>query len=98
MEKYAPHCKLALVQVLANAGNIRTTRSARDGALAIGLDFDGMVEVVKSLTPSDFYKSMTSHVDHRIWQDVYRPYTSRGHIYLKLTIIDEVLIVSFKEL
>jgi len=98
MEKYAPHCKLSAVHALAIAGRVRTTRSARDGALAIGLDFDGMVEVVKSLTPSDFYKRMTSHGDHRIWQDVYRPYTSRGQIYLKLTVIDEVLIVSFKEL
>ncbi|MCX7035890.1 MAG: type II toxin-antitoxin system MqsR family toxin [Proteobacteria bacterium] len=98
MEKYAPHCKLSAVHALAIAGRVRTTRSARDGALAIGLDFDGMVEVVKSLTPSDFYKSMTSHGDHRIWQDVYRPYTSRGQIYLKLTVVDDVLIVSFKEL
>ncbi len=54
MEKYAPHCKLSAVHALAIAGRVRTTRSARDGALAIGLDFDGMVEVVKSLTPSDF--------------------------------------------
>jgi motility quorum-sensing regulator / GCU-specific mRNA interferase toxin len=36
--------------------------------------------------------------DHAIWQDVYRPGTSAGEVYLKLTIIDDVLIVSFKEL
>jgi motility quorum-sensing regulator / GCU-specific mRNA interferase toxin len=29
---------------------------------------------------------------------VYRPTTPMGEIYLKLTVIDEVLIVSFKEL
>jgi len=38
------------------------------------------------------------HADHRLWQDVYRPITSVGAVYLKLTIIDDVLIVSFKEL
>jgi len=41
---------------------------------------------------------MTTHTDHRIWQDVYRPVTEVGEVYLKLTVIDDVLIVSFKEL
>lgn len=41
---------------------------------------------------------MTTHVDHTIWQDVYRQNTSAGDLYLKLTVIDDVLIVSFKEL
>lgn len=49
-------------------------------------------------TPADFYKTMTTHADHRIWQDVYRPNTSAGDVYLKLTVIDDVVIVSFKEL
>jgi hypothetical protein len=58
----------------------------------------GIVAVVMSLTPADFYKSMTTHADHRVWQDVYRPTTPAGEIYLKLTVVDDVLIVSFKEL
>jgi motility quorum-sensing regulator/GCU-specific mRNA interferase toxin len=33
-----------------------------------------------------------------VWQDVYRPMTVAGGVYLKLTVIDDVLIVSFKEL
>ena len=41
---------------------------------------------------------MTTQADHRIWQDVYRPTTPAGKVYLKLTVIDDVLIVSFKEL
>jgi motility quorum-sensing regulator/GCU-specific mRNA interferase toxin len=57
-----------------------------------------MVGVVMALTPQDFQKSMTTHSDHRIWQDVYRPVTGVGEVYLKLTVIDDVLIVSFKEL
>ena len=57
-----------------------------------------MVQVVSKLSHSDFYKSMTTHVDHTIWQDVYRPSTPAGDVYLKLTVIDDVLIVSFKEL
>ncbi|MNU11477.1 mRNA interferase MqsR [compost metagenome] len=57
-----------------------------------------MVAIVTSLASTDFYKSMTTHADHRVWQDVYRPRTRAGEVYLKLTVIDDVLIVSFKEL
>ncbi|MFQ5510134.1 MAG: type II toxin-antitoxin system MqsR family toxin [Leptospirillia bacterium] len=98
MEKRKPHCALPVIREMVEAGKVHSTMSALSGAAALGLDFDEMVEVVKSLTPADFYKSMTTHTDHRIWQDVYRPTTPAGEVYLKLTVIDDVLIVSFKEL
>ena len=98
MEKRTPHCRLSVVIALVEAGQVRATFTALTGGAALGLDFDGMVGVVKALTPQDFYKSMTTHTDHRIWQDVYRPVTEVGEVYLKLTVIDDVLIVSFKEL
>jgi motility quorum-sensing regulator/GCU-specific mRNA interferase toxin len=98
MEKRTPHCKLNTVQALIKAGRVKTTQSARAGAVALGLDYGGMLAVVLALTPADFYKSMTTHADHRVWQDVYRPRTAVGEVYLKLTVIDDVLIVSFKEL
>ncbi|OAI07995.1 type II toxin-antitoxin system MqsR family toxin [Methylomonas methanica] len=98
MEKSSPHCKLATIKSLISAGKVRTTRTAREGATALGFDFDGMLGVLMSLTQADFYKSMTSHHDHRIWQDVYRPMTAAGPVYLKLTVVDDVLVVSFKEL
>lgn len=98
MEKRTPHCKLAVVKTLIADGKVRSTFSALTGGAALGFDFDGIVSVVASLTPKDFYKSMTTHADHRVWQDVYRPSTSAGEVYLKLTVIDDVLIVSFKEL
>lgn len=98
MEKSSPHRKLAVVRAMVDAGRVRTTRGAREGAVALGLDFDGMLAVVRALTPADFYKSMTTHADHRVWQDVYRPVTPAGEVYLKLTVADDVLIVSFKEL
>ncbi|OTP72735.1 Toxin mRNA interferase YgiU [Caballeronia sordidicola] len=64
----------------------------------MGFDFNDMIEVIRALAPKDFYKSMTTHADHRVWQDVYQPTTSAGPVYLKLTVIDDVLVVSFKEL
>jgi motility quorum-sensing regulator/GCU-specific mRNA interferase toxin len=98
MEKRTPHCNLSVVKALVAAGNVRTTYAARSGANELGLGFSDMLAVVMTLTPADFYKSMTTYADHTVWQDVYRPSTKVGDIYLKLTVIDDVLIVSFKEL
>ena len=98
MEKKSPHCKLAVVKAMVEAGKVRSTLSALAGGAALGFDFDGMLDVVRALTMADFYKSMTTHADHRTWQDVYRPTTPAGEVYLKLTVIADVIIVSFKEL
>src|SRR5579859_2825799 len=98
MEKRTPHCALAKVKALAAAGQVRMTVTAVNGAAELGCDTDGMIKVVADLDPRDFYKSMTTHADHTIWQDVYRPVTEYGEVYLKLTVIADVLIVSFKEL
>jgi motility quorum-sensing regulator/GCU-specific mRNA interferase toxin len=98
MEKRTPHCKLTVVKSMVAAGKVRSTMSALAGAAALGLDFEGMVAVVRRLTMADFYKSMTTHADHRVWQDVYRPATPTGEVYLKLTVAGDVVIVSFKEL
>jgi motility quorum-sensing regulator / GCU-specific mRNA interferase toxin len=98
MEKKTPHCKLAAVKAMVEAGKVRSTKAAREGGAALGFDFDGMLAVVMRLAATDFYKSMTTHADHRVWQDVYRPATPLGEVYLKMTVIDDVLIVSFKEL
>ncbi len=98
MEKRSPHCRLPAIKSLVVEGKVRATYSAVQGAAHLGLDFSGMLDVVMTLTPADFHKSMTTHADHTVWQDVYRPRTRYGSVYLKLTVIDDVLIVSFKEL
>jgi motility quorum-sensing regulator/GCU-specific mRNA interferase toxin len=98
MEKRSPHCQLSIIKSLIEAGKVRSTFSALAGGAALGFDFDGIVAVVLALTPRDFYKSMTTHADHKVWQDVYRPTTNAGEVYLKLTVVEDVLIVSFKEL
>jgi motility quorum-sensing regulator / GCU-specific mRNA interferase toxin len=98
MEKGTPHCKLSVVKELVHAGKVCATRSALAGAENLGFDFDDIIGVVMALTMQDFYKSMTTHSDHMVWQDVYHPTTQAGEVYLKLTVINDVLIVSFKEL
>lgn len=98
MEKKTPHCKLPQLKALIQEGRVRFTGNAVIGAELLGFDRQGVIDVVLTLSSADFYKSMTTHVDHTIWQDVYRPKTARGDVYLKLTVVDDVLIVSFKEL
>ena len=77
---------------------MRATLSALAGGAALGFDFKGILSVILALTPKDFHKSMATNSDHKICQDVYKPVTIAGEVYLKLTVIDDVLIVSFKEL
>lgn len=71
MEKRTPHCNLSIIQAMIQAGKVRITMSALAAGAALGFDADGIVGVVMTLTSKDFYKSMTTHADHRIWQDVY---------------------------
>lgn len=97
MEKHRPHHSLAEIKQLVEAGEVDFTQVALQGALSLGMFQEDILNVVCSLTSKDFYKSMTSHADHRRWQDVYHPKTDAGTIYLKLTIQNGVLILSFKE-
>ncbi len=97
MEKHTPHCKLESVKSLIAQGKLRKTASAVLGAATLGLGERDMRDVLMSLGPRDFYKSMTTHADHQVWQDVYLPVTRFGVLYIKLTVVDDVLVVSFKE-
>lgn len=96
MEKGVPHYPLATVKSLLNAGKVRPTFSAVAGAAALGMGIQEILAAVGALTSKDFYKSMTTHADHHVWHDVYRPTTDAGEVYLKLTVADNVIIVSFK--
>lgn len=56
-----------------------------------------MLAVISALSSRDFFKSMTTYADHTAWQDVYRPDTEFGQVYLKFTLVADLLIVPFKE-
>ena len=99
MEKRTPHCRLPVIKALIQAGKVRTTHAARTGATALGLDYAGMLAVVIALQPTDFYKSMTTHADHCIWQDVYHAELESGlKAYIKLTLRENgIVVIQFKE-
>jgi motility quorum-sensing regulator/GCU-specific mRNA interferase toxin len=87
MEKRKPHYELAEVKkVVSDPNSHPFTASARAGGVALGLTPQEMREVVLSLSPSDFVKSMTTILDNRVWQDVYSGATPSGHsVYIKIT-------------
>lgn len=98
-EKRRPHYALAAIQALvAERGVAAFTRSALDGGRAMGLTSAEMLDVVAALTMSNFYKSMTTHQDHRVWQDVYHaPTPVDVEAYIKITLREGALVISFKE-
>ena len=75
MEKRTPHCKLTIVKSSVKTGKVRTTCSAEVGAAQMGFGISDILAIVLALEPADFYKSMTTNADHKVWQDVYRPST-----------------------
>ena len=97
MEKGAPACKLSVVKAMVAAGQVRSTMSALAGAAALGFDFDGHAGDRPGAEPFGFSQEhdnprRSPGLAGRVpTQDAGR----RG--VLKLTVIDEVLIVSFKE-
>ena len=53
---------------------------------------------IGTLTASDFDKSMLSHNNAEIWQDVYKPVVAGQDMYVKFTLDTrgELLLISFK--
>lgn len=97
MEKRKPHFKLELVKQVVADQRYRFTRVALEGGAELGMDMADMLAVISALNSRDFFKSMTTHAYHTTWQDVYRPDTEFGQVYLKFTLVADLLIVSFKE-
>ncbi len=99
VEKRTPHYDLARVQ--ADVARLRAasfTKAALDGGRAMGLTTAEMLMVIASLTRRQFFKSMTTYVDHRVWQDVYHAATTvRKDAYIKITLRDAAPVIQFKE-
>ena len=64
------------------AANLNATFTALRDAAALGFDDQGIIEVVQTMRRVHFYKSMTSHADAAIWQDVYHVPSDTGMLDL----------------
>ncbi len=99
MEKRTPHYDLVRIQAdIARLGVAAFTKTALDGGRMMGLTSSEMLSVIASLTRREFYKSMTTHLNHRVWQDVYHASTPvRKDAYIKITLRDAAPVIQFKE-
>jgi motility quorum-sensing regulator/GCU-specific mRNA interferase toxin len=101
MEKQKPHYPLKQIQmIVADADSQPFTVTALRGGLAMGLTEKEMRKIVLKLTLQDFYKSMTTHSDHQVWQDVYHGVTEElVKVYIKVTCYadDRPPVIQFKE-
>ena len=99
MEKRKPTYDLESFKAEFSAvARLRMTRTARNCAFALGLGLQGVVDVIQRMTRQQFYKSMTSYGDVKVWQDVYHVPHGDTVLYLKLTVDAEgKLLIAFKE-
>jgi len=99
VKKNKPHYLLAEIKAaVAARGKASFTRSALFNSLDMGLTGDEAVGVVLTMTSAMFYKSMTTHNDHTLWQDVYHTPCPNGRIaYVKVTLRAGAVIIQFKE-
>jgi len=63
------------------------------------MDDEAVVTTIQALTSRDFFKSMTSLANPRVWQDVYKPRVRGKVLYVKFTedSMSNLLLISLKE-
>ena len=99
MEKSTPHYLLQEIQaIVAVRGLSAFTATAAFNAAGMGLSDGQAVAIVMTISRVMFYKSMTTHKDHRKWQDVYHAPCPNGKTaYIKFTLRDGAVVIQFKE-
>jgi motility quorum-sensing regulator/GCU-specific mRNA interferase toxin len=99
VEKRSPHYDLMVIQAdVVRLGPAAFTKTALDGGRTMGLTTGEMLTVIASLTRREFYKSMTSYADHRVWQDVYHTEAPvRKEAYIKITLRNAAPVIQFTE-
>ena len=100
MDKHTAHYPLTLIRQLIDDDEYRFTRTARTSIrFELNIRLEDAIEIIHGLRPSDLYKSMTTHYDHKLWQDVYKPEWEGTPLYIKLQVNDEdgTVVISFKK-
>ncbi len=100
MEKKTPHYSLSAIKELIRKGCYQITATARDSAYHdFGLGEEDIINLIITTHINDFYKSMTTRADPRIWQDVYHVGVGgAGTAYAKLQIHQgSTIIISLKK-
>jgi len=100
-QKLKPHYDLEEVKGLLAEDKYLITATAIRTADSIGFSETDVVAALLVIERTDFYKSMTSNFNHRVWQDVYKKLINNIDLYIKFKINEAdnnlVVILSFKE-
>ena len=102
MEKRKPHYDLNRIKELLNNEPSRLIRDiARQHAASAGyVDVDEILSVINRLCSQHFYKSMTSELNRKLWQDVYKFMDEDKRLYIKLQLTinkDKAVLIQFKK-
>jgi motility quorum-sensing regulator/GCU-specific mRNA interferase toxin len=101
MGKGKPHYPLSDIKAfVAREGKYAFTFTARQGVRAMNLTMQDAASIIAMLDHAQFYKSMTTHANHCIWQDVYHALCPNGKTaYIKFTLIEgrPEVVIQFKE-
>ncbi|MBM5096060.1 type II toxin-antitoxin system MqsR family toxin [Vibrio parahaemolyticus] len=88
----------SLQQAFKSVNTLRMTGTARQGANALGMDDQDVVNAIQCLKPSDFYKTMPSaKMPTAANHDVYKFTWCGKEIYAKFQDLGGFIVVSFKE-
>lgn len=101
--KLTPQYALELVKRLVVAPETRRiARAPIKDAEALGWGVGDIVACVGALERQDFYRCITSDLDHTLWLDVYHPLYDEEVLYVKLyvetdpEIGERLVVLSFK--
>lgn len=95
MEKFTPTYNLDKFK----NSQFDITRTADRTARELGFYEEDIRLIVSTMKNEQFYKSMTSYANHKIWQDVYHVPYENMVLYVKFTqnVLAEFTLLSFKE-
>lgn len=100
MDKRTPTYDLdAFKKVFGMVARLSVTGTALWTAAAMGCGLAEIVATIQTMERKHFVKSMTSHEEHKSWQDVYHVPRGAVVVYLKFTadVVTEFRLLSFKE-
>lgn len=96
-----PHYDLGELKKLVGDEDTRIiTDSSLEGAIEANFSVTEIIDTVRSLESSDFYKTMRTKNFQNSWQDVYRPIKKDIKLYVKLqkSFNGKCVVISFKKL
>lgn len=97
MKKTCATYSLESIKKLISKGESIITTSALTGAAELGFMDEDIYSAILLLSDEDFYKTMASTKRKSTYQDVYRKEYKGVLLYIKLQIVEQAIVISFKE-